>query len=74
MSNSQRITLAVSGMTCNSCVRHVTDALQGLEGVGAVEVRVKEGKVHVQHDPASAPLTAMVEALRDAGYESTPAV
>ncbi|WP_426754620.1 heavy-metal-associated domain-containing protein [Myxococcus sp. Y35] len=73
MRSSQRITLAVSGMTCNSCVRHVTEALHNLEGIGDVEVQLQEGKVHVQHDPSSASLTAMVEALRDAGYESTPA-
>jgi len=73
MSSSQRITLAVSGMTCNSCVRHVTAALHNLKGVGDVEVQLKEGRVHVLHDPSSASLTAMVEVLRDAGYESTPA-
>jgi copper chaperone len=66
----QPTTLAVSGMTCHACVRHVTAALQELDGVGEVEVRLKEGRVHVLHDPASAPLTALVAALDEAGYPS----
>jgi len=62
--------LSVEGMTCGSCVRHVEGALRRLEGVGGVEVKLQEGRVRVQHDPAQATPEAMIAALADAGYAS----
>lgn len=64
--------LAVSGMTCGSCVRHVTHALQELDGVGAVVVARRDGLVTVTHDPATAPIDQLIAALHDAGYPSQP--
>jgi copper chaperone len=66
--------LNVSGMSCSSCVRHVELALREIEGVRGVEVQLREGKVLVKHDAGAAPESELVEALRDAGYESTPGV
>ena len=63
------IVLSVSGMTCASCVRHVDRALRDLEGVSAVTVRMREGKVAVSHDPSEAPVETLIEALREAGYD-----
>jgi copper chaperone len=75
MSTANEITLDVSGMTCGSCVRHVEKALRELGGVAAVEVKLREGKVVVSHDPEKATLPAILAALDDAGYpaqKSTP--
>lgn len=69
---TQRTQLNVRGMSCPSCIRHVDVALKELDGVTSVEVRLREGRVLVEHDPAAAPISALVSALRDAGYESTP--
>ncbi len=60
----------VDGMTCSSCVRHVEGAFRKIEGVGAIEVKVRDGKVRVEHDPAKAPIARMLEALGEAGYAS----
>lgn len=74
MSNNEKETiLAVEGMTCTSCVRHVEGALRELEGIAAIEVKLKEGKVRVQHDPERSTIAEMIEALGDAGYESRAA-
>lgn len=73
MSESKETVLNVEGMTCGSCVRHVEGALRGLEGIGAVEVTLREGKVRVQHDANRATLEQMVEALGAAGYASRAA-
>lgn len=70
--SEQATTLDVQGMTCGSCVHHVSTALQRLEGVKKVEVRLREGKVLVQHDPAGAPVQLLIDTLADAGYDSTP--
>jgi copper chaperone len=64
--------LQVDGMSCPSCVRHIDSALRELGGVAKVDVRLREGTVVVQHDPASAPVTALVEAVRGAGYGVRP--
>lgn len=70
------ITLEVSGMTCGSCVRHVTSALTRVDGVAQVEVALRQGLVHVAPTAERAPspsliaeMTAeMIAALDRAGY------
>jgi len=64
--------LQVDGMSCPSCVRHIDSALRELNGVDKVDVKLREGTVLVTHDPSSTPANALVEALREAGYESRP--
>ena len=64
--------LNVEGMTCPSCIRHVTAALEDVEGVTGVEVKLREGKVTVKH-VAGAKVVAFIGALKEAGYESRTA-
>ncbi|AUX48219.1 hypothetical protein SOCE26_097500 [Sorangium cellulosum] len=68
----EETTLRVDGMSCPSCIRHINSALCALDGIGKVDVRLREGTVVVQHDPASAPVPALVEAVRGAGYDVRP--
>ena len=70
---NQETVLKVEGMSCANCVRHVDEALREIAGVAEVEVRLGEGKALITHDPARAPLTALIEAVREAGYEAAPA-
>lgn len=63
--------LQVDGMSCPSCVRHINDALCEITGVQKVDVELRKGLVTVTHDENTAP-TSMIEALRDAGYDSRP--
>ena len=62
----RRTALMVGGMHCDSCVRHVRDALSALPGVTA-EVDLAAGRVTVAH-PASVLVPDLVAALDDAGY------
>ena len=69
--NKERDTvLEVQGMTCPSCIRHVTAALTEVDGVEKVDVKLRDGLVVVQHDASAAPIDRLIDALRDAGYES----
>lgn len=72
METTQKTVLRVEGMTCGSCVHHVQSALRDLEGVRAVDVQLREGKVTVEHQGDEPSVTAMLDALRQAGYESSP--
>jgi len=71
MTTNQETMLKVQGMSCGSCVRHVDAALREIEGVHDVDVKLAEGEVRVTH--ASASVSTMIEALREAGYESQAA-
>lgn len=70
MSNATDTILRVEGMTCPSCIRHITEALHDVDGVGKVDVKLRDGLVVVQHDAIEAPVGRLIDALRDAGYES----
>ena len=70
MSDNCETTLAVEGMSCPSCIRHIDAALTDVEGVAKVEVKLREGRVQVSHDRFSAPVKALIEALNQAGYPS----
>ncbi|EHL24168.1 MAG: heavy-metal-associated domain-containing protein [Ottowia sp.] len=63
------IDLAVSGMTCSMCVAHVTEALNGVAGVSAVEVSLKDGTARVQTSAPSA--DHLIQTLAQAGYPAT---
>lgn len=70
MSNERDTILEVEGMTCPSCIRHVTSALMDIEGVGTVDVKLRDGLVVVKHDTTRAPVTELIAALGEAGYVS----
>ena len=61
------IDLEVQGMSCGSCVKHVTQALQPLTGVSGVEVDLQSGHVRVSGEfPQGS--ASLVSALTAAGY------
>jgi copper chaperone CopZ len=62
-----KTTLAVQGMTCPSCVRHVTQALT-VPGVAKVAVRLSDGSVEIEHD-TSIGRDRMIALIVQAGYE-----
>ena len=61
--------LAVSGMTCDHCVRHVTDAISKVAGVNSVNVKLAEGLAVIESDSAFK-LEAVKEAVVAAGYSA----
>ena len=61
-----KTTLAVEGMTCSSCVRHVNQAL-AVRGVAAVDCQIPTSTVTVEHD-ASISRDRVVALLDQAGY------
>ncbi len=71
MSSSATTELRVSGMTCNNCARHVTDAIQGVPGVQSASVTLSDSAAVVHwNSGASADVPAVLAALSGAGYEA----
>jgi Cu+-exporting ATPase len=63
--------LFVSGMTCNNCARHVTEAIQNVPGVRSATVLLAAGRAAVRWNSGAPPnVPAVVEAVRKAGYEA----
>ena len=60
--------LAITGMTCHMCVKHVVRALNGVEGLTVRDVNV--GSALVEYDPAAVPEDRIRDAVRDAGYDA----
>jgi copper chaperone len=59
-------TYTVVGMTCNSCVNKVTNAVTDLEGVDDIDVDVSNGTLEVRGQIDDA---AIRDAVAQAGYK-----
>jgi copper chaperone len=63
-------TYSVSGMTCDHCVRAVTNEVSKLPGVTGVDVDLGGGKVTVTSD-APLDFADVKAAVDEAGYEAS---
>ncbi len=65
----QAVTIPVTGMTCAACAANIERALKKLPGVGAAGVNYATNRATVTFDPAVLGVPAIVEAIRDVGYD-----
>ncbi|MGD1097772.1 MAG: heavy metal translocating P-type ATPase [Bryobacteraceae bacterium] len=68
---SESVTITVDGMTCAACQAHVQRALEHTPGVEKAAVNLMTGQAMVAFDPAAVQVPALVEAIRETGYEAT---
>ena len=61
--------LKVKGMSCEHCVRAVTNALNAVSGLEDVTVDLNGGTVSFNYDSSSVSLAAVKAAIVDEGYE-----
>ena len=64
--------LAVSGMTCAACVRHVEQALRDSPGVTTATVNFATREAHVRFAPRQTTPDDLARAVRAAGYDARP--
>jgi len=67
---AETITLSISGMDCDGCVKSVTEALKGVEGVAEVEVSLENHTAVVKG--GSLDIMKLAAAIDEAGYGATP--
>jgi len=67
---SDTVSLAISGMTCASCVGRVEKALKKVPGVTAASVNLATEKAQVTS--VGVPLEKLLAAVEKAGYEAAP--
>jgi Cu+-exporting ATPase len=66
--------LAITGMTCANCARHVTDAIQSVPGVRTATVRLEANQASVRWAAgAEQNVAAVIHAVEEAGYGSSVA-
>ncbi|MDR1215315.1 MAG: heavy-metal-associated domain-containing protein [Treponema sp.] len=60
--------LNIEGMSCEHCVKHVTQEIKSVNGVKSVKVSLKDKKATINHKDDT-PLEALKTAVVTAGYE-----
>ncbi len=63
------IDLGVGGMTCDDCVQHVTEALEGVPGVRRAEVSLSNRSAVVEA-VTDIPGPTLTSAVRERGYNA----
>jgi copper ion binding protein len=63
-----KTTLKIEGMSCEHCVKRVTEVLKGINGVKSAKVRLKDKSAVVNHTE-DVTAGAMKAAVTEAGYE-----
>ncbi len=66
--NTEKLTVAVQGMSCAACVRRVEKALGRVDGVREASVNLATEKATMVFEPAHTGLDAMKKAVEEAGY------
>jgi copper ion binding protein len=64
---SEKTVLSVEGMSCQHCVKAVSDALSALPGVEKVKVDLKKGEAKIKHD-ISVDVRTLKDAVTTAGF------
>lgn len=71
MSKPSGINLAVHGMSCAACVRHVENALTSIEGVDTAFVNLANAKAYVTlKDDAQVASSALITAIEKKGFDA----
>ncbi len=65
----ENVTLQVSGMSCNHCVKAIEGSVGKLDGVKKVAVKLEKGEVDVEFDSGVVTLESIKETIDDQGYD-----
>src|SRR5215831_11231743 len=68
--HTQTLHIRVGGMTCAACQAHVQHALEETRGVEKAAVSLMTGEATVVFDPEAVKPPALLEAIRDTGYDA----
>jgi copper chaperone CopZ len=64
--------IAIEGMTCDNCMKRVTRAIEGVNGVKSVEVDRASARATVTYDTTKTDMPAIYDALKKSGYHARP--
>ena len=61
-----KLNLKIDGMGCEHCIKSVREALEGINGIKVLDVKIGSAEVEVENDSV---LNEIREKLDDAGYD-----
>ncbi|MBS5869036.1 heavy-metal-associated domain-containing protein [Fusobacterium pseudoperiodonticum] len=61
-----KLNLKIDGMGCEHCIKSVREALEGINGVKVIDVKIGSAEVEAENDSV---LNEIREKLDDAGYD-----
>ena len=64
----ENVTIKVEGMSCEHCVRAVSNAITGIAGTANVKVELKSKTASFSYDPARTGLEAIKSAIAEEGF------
>lgn len=67
---TEKVALSISGMTCAACSDTVERALRSTLGVLDATVNLASGEASVQYIPTIVSATALVEVIKESGYDA----
>jgi Cu+-exporting ATPase len=70
--SAEFVRLPIEGMTCTSCVSHITKAVRKVDGVESVKVDLGSESAVVGFDATVTSVTVIAAAINLAGYEPHP--
>lgn len=62
-------TLKVLGVDCNNCAANVSKALEGINGIEKLDIRLSEKLAMVTFDPAKISKQEITENVEDFGFD-----
>ena len=65
----KRAKIKIDGMSCQHCVKTVTDAVVDLDGVSQVKVNLKKGEAKIKFEKDRLDLEQLKTAVVTAGFE-----
>lgn len=69
MAMLKKATIRIDGMSCQHCVKTVTDVMMGIDGVSQVKVNLKKGEARLKFERDLLDLELLETAIVTAGFE-----
>ena len=69
MAMLKKAKIKIDGMSCQHCVKTVTDVMMGLDGVSQVKVNLKKGEARLKFERDLLDLELLETAIVTAGFE-----
>ena len=69
MAMLKKAKIKIDGMTCQHCVKTVTDVMMDIDGVSQVKVNLKKGEARLKFERDRLDLESLETAIVTAGFE-----
>jgi len=69
MAMLKKAKVKIDGMSCQHCVKTVTDVMMGIDGVSQVKVNLKKGEARLKFERDLLDLELLETAIVTAGFE-----